>query len=154
MSATTDEQYEFLINRDTKEFQDLKETLMSDPLLKDKISQDVDYFVGQRTILDWNLFKDSDVDEENSPYGFYIPDDEDVIKRLKTKVSKYSFEDEEIEEDKKDTNSENLSIRELENYDDSDLEDDEYFDDFYDESDSGDLKKSKGWLFNNNKGES
>ena len=83
----------------------------------------------------------------------YIPDDEDVIKRLKTKVSKYSFDDEETEEEK-DTNSDDLSIRELESYDtDSDLDDDEYFDDFYDESDSGESKKSKGWLFNNNKGE-
>jgi hypothetical protein len=153
ISSTTTEQYEFLINRDTKEFQDLKETLMSDPLLKDKITQDVDYFVGPKTILDWNLFKDSDVDEENSPYGFYIPDDEDVVKRLKTKVSKYSFDDDESDEEK-ETNSDDLSIRELENYDtDSDLEDDEYFDDFYDDSDSGESKKSKGWLFNNNKGE-
>jgi hypothetical protein len=48
VSSTTDEQYEFLINRDTKEFQDLKETLMSDPLLKEKITQDVDYFVGPK----------------------------------------------------------------------------------------------------------
>jgi hypothetical protein len=155
VSSTTDEQYEFLINRDTKEFQDLKETLMSDPLLKEKITQDVDYFVGPKTILDWNLFKDADVDDENSPYGFYIPDDEDVIKRLKTKVSKYSFDEENEEYENEDqSKSGDLNIRELESYDsDDDLDDDEYFDDFYDDSESGDSKKSKGWLFNNSKGE-
>ena len=155
VSSTTDEQYEFLINRDTKEFQDLKETLMSDPLLKEKITQDVDYFVGPKTILDWNLFKDADVDDENSPYGFYIPDDEDVIKRLKTKVSKYSLDEENEEYENEDqSKSGDLNIRELESYDsDDDLDDDEYFDDFYDDSESGDSKKSKGWLFNNSKGE-